>query len=81
MKHFIYKIRKDSDKRGYNREITVYRLKNSQPEYVGYDDEINTASYKGDYAIACGIINKELGHKSSKGGYTMESKNIRIHSI
>ncbi len=58
MKTYIFKVQQSSDKRGYNRTVYVYRMKNNQPVFVGYDEEINTASYKGDRAIAAKIISE-----------------------
>ena len=74
MKTFIYKTKHSSDKRGYNREITVYRIKNNQPVFVGYDDEISTASYKGDHAIACKIINEKFSAQEAIS--TVQGKQI-----
>lgn len=81
MKKFISIIETSSPKKGYNRTVTVYRVKNNDLVYIGYDDEINTAAYKGDYAIACHIINKELGHKLSEDKYRLASKNIKISQL
>ena len=81
MKTYIYTVYSNSAKRSYNRTVNVYRIKNNVPVLIGYDDEINTASYKGDYAVACSIINKVDGHKLANNGYKMASKNIQIFSI
>ena len=78
MKTYIYTVKNSSSKRGYNREISVYRIKNNQPVYVGTDDEISTAGYKGDYAIACELISKHDKAKMSKDGYSLESEAIKI---
>lgn len=78
MKTYMYTVKNSSLKRGYNREISVYRIKNNQPIYIGTNDEINTASYKGDYAIACELISKYDKTKMSKDGYSLESKDIKI---
>ena len=81
MKTFIFKVEHSSTVRGYNRTIKVYHVKNNQPIWIGYDDKINTAGYKGDYAVACQVIADECGHKMDKRGYTLESKNIRVLEI
>lgn len=81
MKKFIAITKESSDKKGYNRTVTVYQVKNNDLVYIGYDDEINTASYMGDYAIACHIINKVLGHKLSDDKYSLASKNVKISQI
>lgn len=77
---FIYKVIKSSNKRGYNREVLVYRIKNNKPDFIGYDDEINTASYKGDKAIASWIIANKLGFKM-KNGYDLKRKDIRLFEV
>ena len=58
----------------------MYRIKNNTPEYIGYNNHINTASYRGDRATACHIINKETGAKM-KDGYNLASKNIQLFEI
>lgn len=78
MKKFIAITKESSTKKGYNRTVTVYQVKNNELVYIGHDDEINTAAYMGDYAIACHIINKVLGHKLSDDKYSLASKNIKI---
>ena len=81
MKKFIAIIKESSNKKGYNRTVTVYQVKNNDLVYIGYDDEINTAAYMGDYAIACHIIHKELGHKLSDDKYRLASKKIKISQL
>ena len=81
MKTYFYKVIQDSSARGFNREVHVYRVKNNQPIFIGYDDRINTASYKGDHAIASAIISKNDKHKMDKKGYFLLSKNIQLLSI
>lgn len=81
MKTYLYTIEHDSNLRGYNRTINVYRIKNNQPLYIGCDEKINTASYKGDYAIACKVISEVHGHKMDSKGYELVNKNIRILSL
>lgn len=79
MKTYIYKA-EDKGARGYNRTITVYRMKNNQPELVGYNDKIDTAGYKGDRAVACNIISDKTGAKMADG-YNLLSKNIVIFEV
>jgi len=81
MKTYFYTVKHDSDLRGYNRTITVYRVKNNQPIFVGYDEKINTAGYKGDYAIACKIVSLTDKHAMDKTGYYLDSKNIKVIGI
>ena len=80
MKTYIYKAIDSSLERGYNRTIEVYRIKNNTPIYIGYDDKISTASYVGDYGIACKIISKNEGLKM-KGSYKLQSKNVRVLNV
>ncbi len=81
MKTYIFRIEKSSSARGYNRTIYVYRVKNNQPIFVGYNEKINTASYKGDRAIASQIISDNEGLKMDNGGYNLLSKNVQIIEI
>ncbi len=78
MKTYIFKVEQSSNLRGYNRTIYVYRIKNNQPIFVGYDEEINTASYKGDRAIAAKVISEEEGLKMDQGGYSLLTKNVQL---
>ena len=80
MKTYFFTVKNSSDKRGCNRTITVYRNINNQPIYIGCDEEINTAGYKGDYGIAAKIIHEETGAKWLKGreGYELASKHVKI---
>ena len=81
MKTYLMTTEHSSQKRGYNRTVNVYRIKNNQPIFIGSDDEINTGSYKGDYAIACEIISKADGHKMTADGYALASKSIKIVEV
>ncbi|AGG58304.1 hypothetical protein VPDG_00143 [Vibrio phage henriette 12B8] len=81
MKTYLYTVDKSSFKRGFNRTVCVYRIKNNQPLYIGCDDEINTAAYKGDLAIASNIINRVDGHKMDASGYELVSKSIKVIGI
>ncbi len=80
MKTYIFKVTHSSPVRGYNREVSVYRIKNNKPVFVGYNDRINTAAYKGDRAVANLIISKEDGHKMLNG-YDLKSKEIQVFEI
>ncbi len=81
MKTFIFKVQQSSTIRGYNRTIYVYRMKNNRPILVGYDEEINTASYMGDRAIASQIISDSEGMKMDQTGYDLQSKNVQLFEI
>lgn len=78
MKTYIFKIEKSSSVRGYNRTIYVYRVKNNQPIFVGYNEKIDTASYKGGRAVASQIISDNEGLKMDKKGYNLLSKNVQL---
>ncbi len=80
MKTFIYKVITSSSARGFNHTIEVYRVKNNQPEYIGYNDRINTASYRGDRATACHIISEKTGAKM-KDGYNLLSDSIQLFEV
>jgi len=71
---YLYKATDSSRERGYNRTITVYRMKRNIPHFLGTDDRINTASYKGDYAIACGIISLIDNHELDYGHYRLKNE-------
>lgn len=83
MKTYFFKTQDSSVKRGYNRTIYVYHIVNNKPIFLGYDEEISTASYKGDRAIASKIIHEQTGAKWLKGreGYELASKNIQLFEI
>ena len=83
MKTYIFKAQSSSDKRGYNRTVYVYRVKNNVPVFVGYDEEIDTASYVGDRGIAAKIIHEATGAKWKEGrkNYELASKNIQIFQV
>jgi len=55
MKTFVYIADAHSDLRGKNRTISVYRIKQNTPEYIG-GYAVNTASYCGDSGTAREII-------------------------
>lgn len=61
MKTYIYTVAKNSDRRGYNRTISVYRIKHNFPSHVGTDNLIHTASYPGDASIVREIIKTSTG--------------------
>ncbi len=80
MKTYIYKVINSSTRRGYNLTIEVYRVIHNVPEFVGYDDKISTASYRGDYAVACKIISNKTGARMA-GGYKLASSNIQLFAV
>ena len=81
MKTYIFKVIQSSPLRGYNREIIVYRIKNNQPLFIGSDNKVNTASYKGDYAIACNVLKAVEGYKMTKCGYYLQTNKVKLLEI
>ena len=77
---FYYSITNNSEVKGDNRTINLFVLKKDyQPvEIANYS--VNTASYKGDRAVASNMISEIFGHKL-KDGYTLLSNKIKLHSI
>lgn len=81
MKKFFIKVKYSSEKRRYNRTITVYdQNKDGSFNFIGEDDQINTASYRGDEAIASKILHDKFNYKWLKGreNYDLQSKNIKL---
>lgn len=77
MKTYIF-IQSGSDKRGYNVNVRVYRMKNNFPEEIGNSDW-QTASWPGARGAAVKIISEADGHKSD--GFSFERKDIRIVEV
>jgi len=82
MKRYYYKVEesdcvtKHARRRGYNKVISVYKMKkDGQFRFIG-DEWINTASYRGDHPTACGILTKEFGYKSD--GYSLKRKDVKV---
>ena len=81
MKTYIYTAIKESPLRGCNRTITVYQVKRNRPELVAVINDINTATYKGDYTIACEAIAKEDGHKLNDDGFGLKNSKIKVWQL
>ena len=77
MKTYIY-IRDGSDKRGYNVNIRVYRVKNNVPELIG-DSDWHTASWPGERGAAVRMVTEVDGYKSD--GYTFVRKDIQVIQV
>jgi hypothetical protein len=56
MRTYIYNATDKSAARGFNRTITVYRIKHNRPYFVASNNEISTASYVGDRGEAMRIV-------------------------
>lgn len=81
MKTYFIKVINSSDRRGYNRTIEVYiQMRDKSFYLIGENSEINTASYRGDYAVACKILHDKLHYRWSKEDrhYSLLSKNIKL---
>lgn len=80
MKTYIYKVENHSHKRGYNRCITVYRIKQNKPIYLGCE-HVSTASYYGDRATACQLISQH-DNEPMIDSYTLKNSiNMRIMEV
>ncbi len=86
MKRYYYKaeyreaVTKSYRKRGYNKLITVYEMnKDGRFTFIG-DQWINTASYRGDDAIASQILHDEKNYQWGDTGthYYLKRKDIQI---
>lgn len=69
MKTYIYKAEKGSSIKGFNRTITVYRVKKNKPIMLKYNDRICTASSKGDRAVAWRMAAEVEDFKMCADGY------------
>jgi len=78
---FIYSVKDGSVARGYNQTVTVWRLKQNKPVYIGYNDKINTAYTKGEKGEAISIITENTNHKSVKNGYDMDSTKYALYQV
>lgn len=81
MRTFIYTVLPSSTKRGYNRTISVHELIDNMPEFIGYDDKVNTAAYKGDGAIAWHIVAKADETVLLDGYRPIERDKYRIFEV
>ena len=73
-------VNKQYRKRGYNKLISVYQMnKDGGFSFIG-DMWINTASYRGDEAIACQILHDEKGYKWGDTGthYYLKRKDLKL---
>lgn len=81
-KVFIYTERNYSNKRKFNMTVFVYQIcDNKEPVLIGFNDKINTGSWKGGYAIACQIIANETGEMMDDAGYWLKDSSIKVIGI
>ena len=81
MRKFFIKVTHSSVHRGYNRTVTVYTQdKDGEFNFVGENAKINTASYRGDTAVASLILHDEFNFKWDKNykNYNLLSKSVRL---
>lgn len=81
MKKYFIKVSNSSKARGFNRTITVYtQNKDGSFNFVGDNEKINMASYRGDTAVASKILHDKYNYKWSLKdmNYTLMSKNIKL---
>lgn len=67
-----------SPKRGQNHTTEVYEVVNNIPKYIGYTYS-NTASWKGDKAVAAAIISEEFG--IARDGYNITDPNVQLFEL
>jgi hypothetical protein len=81
MKRFYIRVLNSSDSRGYNRTVKVYK-QNKDGSFccIAEDNKINTASYRGDKAIANSLLHEKYGFKWDKNHkyYSLMSKDIKL---
>ena len=80
MATFFYKDMEGSTARGFNRTVEVYKVTRNVPCFIGSDNRIQTAGWKGPYAIACEIIAENTSYKMD-GGYALKSKSVQLYEI
>lgn len=77
---YYYTVQDSSDKKGYNKTITVRVLLHDYTMIDVVDVHVNTAAYRGDAATAKRAISDIFGHKMMDG-YDLASKNIKVINI
>ena len=79
MSTYYYAVIPNSTKAGYDTTIQVYFLGHMTKQFylVGYDNEINTATYDGETAVVSNILHKEEGYRITKGNELLR-KDIKI---
>ena len=77
---YYYSITPASNIRGYNRTINLFVIKKDYQliEIANYC--VNTASYKGDRAIASNMVSDIFNHRM-KDGYRLLSDKIKLYPI
>ena len=81
MKKYYIKVTHNSIKRGFNRTVAIYtQNKDGSFNFIQEDNEINTASFRGDLAVASKMLHDKHGYKWDPKAlnYTLISKNIKL---
>lgn len=76
MKTYIYTLEYSSDKRGFNRTVTVWRVKNNTPIWLGKNDAIHSKAWYGAKTEALLLIAKIEGYKVEN--YRLVNKDVKI---
>lgn len=76
MKTYIYTVEKDSAKRGFNRTVTVWRIKNNVPHFLAVNDKLQSAAWRNGRCEASALIAEVDGHKFD--GYKLASDEIQL---
>ena len=76
MKTYIYLLTEGSDARGFNRTVTVWRVKNNVPVWLASNNRIHTKGWRGDKCEAALLIAETEGYKLDK--YKIVNKDVQI---
>lgn len=76
MKTYIYTVQNDSAKRGFNRTVTVWRVKHNVPHFLAVNDSLQSAAWRGGRSEASALIAEADGHKMD--GYKLASNEIQL---
>ena len=81
MKKYFIKTTNNSSKRGYNRTVTIYtQNKDGSFNFIAEDEFINTASYRGDEAVASKLLHDKYNYKWNPKdvNYSLLSKSVKL---
>lgn len=76
MKTYIYTLEDSSPKRGFNKTVTVWRVKNNMPIWLGKNDAIHSKAWYGAKTEALLLIAKIEGYKVEN--YRLVNKDIQV---
>jgi hypothetical protein len=71
MNTYIYTAT-NSPARGFNVRITVWRIKQNQPHWIGTEDH-HTKAWRGERPTACRIIHKQDKLPLEDNGYSLKN--------